>query len=1026
MASLGSLVADLRLNSASFVKGLDKASAQAKSDAAKMRRSLRSIDKEAKRVSRSMQQVSKSVSLFKAAVAGFAVGNALKGVIETSVEFQNLQSSLVTVTGGVDQAAAAFDQIKDFAATTPFDLQQVTGGFIKLKALGLDPSDKAMRSYGNTAAAMGKSLNQMVEAIADATTGEFERLKEFGIKSRTEGERVKFTFQGVTTEVGKNAHEIEEFLRGIGEVQFAGAMERQAKTIGGALSNLGDAFSVFQNEVGEGGFADAIAEVAKETANWLNTNQMLAREIGQNLAKAVKTLAEGARLLIDHWQEIAGILAGIVAMKFAGVVLGIVGAVLGWARAIWKAKSAMVALNVAMSANPIGLLASLIGIAVAALIAFKDETVIVGDKAISVSEAIMAAWNAVKKTINNSVLVIAGAGAFLNAVIKGRFDEAKAIADKTVTLFNKVNNNIKKGFEDSASSVEEYKRRLEEAKKVEEAMALFQAGASGESGVVLTAPGSGGGGKKGASGPSKDAVKAQDFRKGMVDDLKAEAKNLVLLQQSLSISTDAYDKQLSAIEALEEIRKSGHKLTQDEIGEILRLTETVRMSQKAFEDFKFSKETTDDLKRELEQQRELVDARKEGLSVYQEFEIRYRIQNDLLKKGRTASKEQIEAWVKMETQLIDLNKEMDKHIKAQEEIKSLTESMLTPMERYNKRIKELRDLLKEGLSVETYNRAVKKAGEDLDEALDKTDKVGEAAKELGMTFSSAFEDAMAGGKGLSEILNGLEQDIIRIVTRKLVTEPLTDWITDTIKTMGGPTAGQAGTARNQIPTGANMTAGRTGPAFPQLPPWIQPTVPMGASFESMSGPEVFDMSTLFNTGQAPGVGFDIGGLFNADPGGFDIGGMMSGFMGPIMGGLSSMLGGMFGGGGGMMGGGGPMGMLGMLGSQMGGSFLQNFSPLASLISGEGLFSFLGFAGGGRPPVGKFSVVGEKGPELFMPDTAGTVLPNDVLQGMGNNETQNFQIPVTIVANDPNAFRESEGQIASSMAVALQRARMRNL
>ena len=35
---------------------------------------------------------------------------------------------------------------------------------------------------------MGKSLNQMIEAVADATTGEFERLKEFGIKARTHGE----------------------------------------------------------------------------------------------------------------------------------------------------------------------------------------------------------------------------------------------------------------------------------------------------------------------------------------------------------------------------------------------------------------------------------------------------------------------------------------------------------------------------------------------------------------------------------------------------------------------------------------------------------------------------------------------------------------------------------------------------------------------------------------------------------------------------------------------------------------------
>ena len=34
-----------------------------------------------------------------------------------------------------------------------------------------------------------------------------------------------------------------------------------------------------------------------------------------------------------------------------------------------------------------------------------------------------------------------------------------------------------------------------------------------------------------------------------------------------------------------------------------------------------------------------------------------------------------------------------------------------------------------------------------------------------------------------------------------------------------------------------------------------------------------------------------------------------------------------------------------------------------------------FANGGRPPVGKPSIVGERGPELFVPNSAGTIIPN---------------------------------------------------
>ncbi|HEY4546099.1 MAG TPA: hypothetical protein VIG90_06700, partial [Pedomonas sp.] len=51
---------------------------------------------------------------------------------------------------------------------------------------------------------------------------------------------------------------------------------------------------------------------------------------------------------------------------------------------------------------------------------------------------------------------------------------------------------------------------------------------------------------------------------------------------------------------------------------------------------------------------------------------------------------------------------------------------------------------------------------------------------------------------------------------------------------------------------------------------------------------------------------------------------------------------------------------------------------------KGIGSIFGgfFADGGNPPVGKVSVVGERGPELFVPRSAGTIIPNGALQGMG--------------------------------------------
>ena len=48
----------------------------------------------------------------------------------------------------------------------------------------------------------------------------------------------------------------------------------------------------------------------------------------------------------------------------------------------------------------------------------------------------------------------------------------------------------------------------------------------------------------------------------------------------------------------------------------------------------------------------------------------------------------------------------------------------------------------------------------------------------------------------------------------------------------------------------------------------------------------------------------------------------------------------------------------------------------------GISSGLGFANGGRPPVGKASLVGERGPEVFVPTSSGTIIPNNMIGGGG--------------------------------------------
>lgn len=184
----------------------------------------------------------------------------LKKTFSSTVELQDFNAQLKTATGTVENAALAFDALETFASETPYALEQSLKAFITLTNLGLTPSERALQSYGNTASAMGKDLTQLIEAVADATTGEFERLKEFGIKAKSEGDNVSFTFRGVTTTIGKNAAEIEQYLTRIGEVEFAGAMAERMATVGGQVSNFGDLWNQLFRTVSELGAGEVIGE----------------------------------------------------------------------------------------------------------------------------------------------------------------------------------------------------------------------------------------------------------------------------------------------------------------------------------------------------------------------------------------------------------------------------------------------------------------------------------------------------------------------------------------------------------------------------------------------------------------------------------------------------------------------------------------------------------------------------------------------------------------------------------------------
>jgi len=183
----------------------------------------------------------------------FAGGAFLKSLFDVNKEFQKLSATVSVFTKDAQETDTAMKFLQDITKQIPENLSDVTTAFIRMKGLGLAPTKEALLSFANTAAATGKTIIQFVEAVADATTGEFERLKEFGIKASKHGDKVAFTFQGITTEIENTSVAINKYLIALGQNQFAGAAEKQMGTLAGQISNLRVEWEKLLVQFGKGG-----------------------------------------------------------------------------------------------------------------------------------------------------------------------------------------------------------------------------------------------------------------------------------------------------------------------------------------------------------------------------------------------------------------------------------------------------------------------------------------------------------------------------------------------------------------------------------------------------------------------------------------------------------------------------------------------------------------------------------------------------------------------------------------------------
>lgn len=279
------------------------------------------LDEQAKRFENKGGPFGKLIALFS---GGMLIKNAFEGATELE-----MQRTAISSMKGEKRANELMKFGVNFANITPYQTNEVLDAVKTLEIRGLDPT-KYLEGIGNMSAMLGKPLEQGVEAILDAVTGEFERLKEFGItKKMLEEEISKGSFDNKGSLINQKKM-FDDLMKYINK-SYAGGMEKLSRTTIGLISSIKGIYGSFTNLLFTGSQTGEILDKSplgvfrKEVLLPLADNMMKWQEDGtftkwgeqfsQAFTKFYGAVKSGVSFLWKHREAIIALISGYIAFK---------------------------------------------------------------------------------------------------------------------------------------------------------------------------------------------------------------------------------------------------------------------------------------------------------------------------------------------------------------------------------------------------------------------------------------------------------------------------------------------------------------------------------------------------------------------------------------------------------------------------------------------------------------------------------------------------------------------------------------
>ena len=299
-------------------------------------------------VQTSLERVKRSAFNLRNAFIGLGAGLVIKGFVNAGIQIENLEVQLNALFGSAKEGKKALKEVTDFASGTPFELKNIQQGITALATVRKTAEESGvsfeelLKITGNTATILGGDFalaSLQIQRSFSAGISSAELFRERGVKAMAgfkEGVRVntKESILGLKNAFGTGG-------------EFGNLIDDLSQTLFGTITNLKDAFFIFQVEVAQGFFGalkDNLGDLKKTVE--LNRKEIaeFGAMIGAGLSTAIQVTASTLKFLKDNLELIITSLKILIAFKLINFFLNL-------ASAIGVATVAMRRFNMATKAN---------------------------------------------------------------------------------------------------------------------------------------------------------------------------------------------------------------------------------------------------------------------------------------------------------------------------------------------------------------------------------------------------------------------------------------------------------------------------------------------------------------------------------------------------------------------------------------------------------------------------------------------------------------------------------------------------